>query len=195
MKNLINIFFVSLLLLSVNSFAQDEISEGDCKSGAILEPAKNIIKDLEAVTAGLYKDIATFKVNHDGEGKLSVYYEKGVPKILKFSYQNGSVVITKTFEELEKGAEIVYKNNDYPGKAIVLKKSGNFKDGSKYKFNLMLRSKVKPEEHKTYPIEFDSTASAPKLYYKDNKFKSIEISPGLRFLSWNGTFTGAEFNK
>lgn len=121
MKNLINIFFVSLLLLSVNSFAQDQISEEECKFKAILEPAKNIIKDLEAVTAGLYKDIATFKVNHDGEGKLSVYYEKGVPKILKFSYQNGSVVITKTFEELEKGAEIVYQNKDYPGKAIVLK--------------------------------------------------------------------------
>jgi hypothetical protein len=195
MNILINIVLLSLLLLSVNSFAQDQINEGDCKSGAILEPAKNIIEDLEAVTAGLYKDVATFKVNHDGEGKLSVYYENGVPKILKFSYKNGSVVISKTFEELEKGAEIVYKNKDYPGKAIVLKKSGNFKSGNRYNFNLMLRSKVKPEEHRTYPIEFDSTASAPKVYYKDNQFKSIEISPGVSFLSWNGTFTGAEFNK
>lgn len=59
----------------------------------------------------------------------------------------------------------------------------------------MLRSKVKPEEHRTYPIEFDSTVSAPKLYYKDSQFKSIEISPGVSFLSWNGTFNGAEFNK
>jgi hypothetical protein len=134
-------------------------------------------------------------VNHDGDGKISVYYEKGVPKILKFSYQNGSVVITKTFEELEKGEEIVYQNKDHPGKAIILKKSGNFKQDNNYNFNLMLRSKVKPEEHKTYPIEFNSTATAPKIYYKNSQFKQIIISPGISFLSWNGTFTGVNFKK
>lgn len=193
MKNLT--FLVFLVLLSLNSFAQDQIGEENCKTEAVLDPAKNLIDELDAVTGKLYKDIATFKVNHDGDGKLSVYYEKGVPKIIKFAYKNNSVVITKTFEELEKGAEIVYENKDHPGRAIILKKGEHFKSGDKYSFSLMLRSRVKPEEHKLFPIEFDSNPAAPKVYYKNTPFKQIVISPGVKFLSWNGTFSGADFRK
>ena len=193
MKNLI--FLGLFVILSLNSFAQDQMGEEDCKSEAILSPVNNLIDELDAVTGKLYKDIATFKVNHDGDGRLSVYFEKGVPKIIKFAYKNNSVVITKTFEELEKGSEIIYENKDHPGRAIILKKGENFKTGDKYSFSLMLRSRVKPEEHKLFPIEFDSNPSAPKVYYKDAPFKQIVISPGVRFLRWNGTFSGADFRK
>jgi hypothetical protein len=189
------IFLALLVVLPFNSFAQDQTGEEDCKTEAVLDPAKNLIDELDAVTGKLYKDVATFKVNHDGDGKLSVYFEKGVPKILKFSYKNNSVVLTKTFEELENGSEIVYENKDRPGKAIIIKKGENFKSGDKYSFSLMLRSKVKPEEHKLYPIVFESNPTAPKVYYNNSPFKQIVISPGLRLLSWNGTFSGADFRK
>lgn len=195
MKNQIKIIILILLSISLNVFSQDKIDEENCKSASIQLPADKIVGDLSAITGKLFTDVATLKVNHDAEGKLSVYFEKGEPKILKFTYNNNSVVITKTFEELEKGEEIVYQNKDHPGKAIILKKGEKFKNGDKYSFNLLLRSKKKPEEHKTYPIEFDANATSPKVSYKDSQFKQIVISPGVSFLSWNGTFTGVDFKK
>lgn len=184
-----------LLLLALFSVTQAMCAEVECESSAIQVPAKELLRTMKAVSEGMYKDIATMKVNMDGEGKLSVYYEKGEPKLIKFTYTNGkgTVVIQKSFEELEKGIPLIYENSERPGKAIVFEKGDVFKRDKSFGFRLKVRSSVDPERHQTFPIDFDPEMSAPKLTTGQRQFRSIVLSPGISMLSWDGTFKRVEF--
>jgi hypothetical protein len=84
-------------------------------------------------------------------------------------------------------------DKDYPGKAIILEKSQDFVSGTKYSLILKVRSSVKPEKFTSYPITFDSPMEAPKLSSNGKNFKHIAISPGISWMSWDGTFTGVQF--
>lgn len=156
--------------------------------------AVELLDSLEKVSAGLYKDIATLKVNHDGEGKLSVFFENGVPKLIKLTYKNGSGTVVKqvSFDDLAKGKPLIYENTDKPGKAIVLEKGANFKEGN-YDFKFKVRSKVSPEQFQTYSINFRPEVNAPKITYNNKSFNKMIISPGISMFSWDGTFTKVEF--
>lgn len=170
--------------------------EDDCDEALpIPTGAGEILKTLENVSNGLYKNIATMKVNHDGEGTLSVYYEDGKPKLLKLTYKNGSGTVIKqvTFDDLAAGKPLIYENPDKPGKAIVLEKGPKF-SSSHYDFRFKIRSKLKPEEFETYPLQFKPTLDAPEVTYNNKTFKKMVISPGISMFSWDGTFKKVEFN-
>ena len=192
MKNLRICLSVLLVSLSPLKHARADI---DCSTIApIPTGTTDLLNSLEAVSNGLYKDIAKMQVNHDGEGKLSVFYEKGEPKILKLTYKNdsGTTVKQVTFEDLLKGKPLVYENPDKPGKAIVLEKGSNFKSGN-YDFKLKIRSRVSPEEFQTYSINFDSSVESPRVSYNKKDFSKMVISPGISMFSWDGTFKKVEF--
>lgn len=183
---------LSLLFISLSAAA----GEPDCESTAIQVPAEGLLKTLKAASEGLYKDVASLKVNHDGEGKLSIFYENGVPKLLKMTYTNGKGATSigqKSFEELAAGKPLNYENKDKPGNAIILEKGPTFINGSKYSLVLKIRSKLDPVQYTSYPIEFESDMAAPKLSAKGKNFKNIIISPGVSWLSWDGTFTKVDF--
>lgn len=170
-------------------------AEVDCDPAlAIPVAAGELLGTLKSVSEGLYKDIAVLKVNHDGEGKLSVFFEKGVPKILKLTYKNdnGTVVKQITFDELAKGNPLIYENTDKPGKAIMLEKGPNFKEGS-YDFKLKVRSKLSPEQFQTYPLNFNPDVNSPKVTHNKKTFNKMIISPGVSMFSWDGTFKNVEF--
>lgn len=192
MKNLTIGLIVFLFVLQVSPLlAQDE----KCENEAIQIPASALLKTMKAVSEGLYKDVSKLKVNHDGEGKLSVFYEKGEPKLFKLTYTNskGTVIIQKSFEELEKGNALVYQNTDKPGKAIVLEKDQSFKNGDKFNFKLSIRTSVDPEKHKSFPVVFNSDVKSPKISSNQKSINNIVISPGISMFKWDGTFTKVEF--
>ncbi len=170
--------------------------EDDCEEGVpIPTGAGELLKTLESVSNGLYKNIATMKVNHDGEGVLSVYYEDGKPKLLKLTYKNGSGTVVKqvTFDDLAAGKPLIYENPDKPGKAIVLEKGPRF-NSNHYDFRFKIRSKLKPEEFETYPLQFNPSVDSPVVSYNNKTFKKMVISPGVSMFSWDGTFKKVEFN-
>jgi hypothetical protein len=188
MKNL-KLLLISSLVFFLSAAHSSEM----CTSVQV--PAAELLNTLKAVSEGLYKDISFLKVNLDGDGKLSVFYENGEPKLLKLTYTNskGTIVVQKSFDELERGIPLVYENKDKPGKAIVLEKTTGFKDGDKYSFKLSIRSGVDPEKHAAHQIDFESDPSGPKLLSNKKPFKNIVLSPGVSMFSWDGTFKKVEF--
>lgn len=179
------------LLISLSAWSQEE----HCEQIAIDIPTQALLKTMKTVSEGLYKDIATLKVNMDGEGKLSVYFENGEPKILKLTYKNGKGTVIKqaTFDDLEKGTPLIYENSDIKGKAIVLEKAASFKNGKKYNFKFSVRSKVDPETLTSYPVSFEANPDAPVVSNGGSVFSKIVLSPGVSFFSWDGTFKKVEF--
>jgi hypothetical protein len=192
MKKLSHIFF-SILILSSSVYA-DEVML-DCETEAVPLPRVRAFQTLTNVTDEMYKDVARLKVNLDGEGKLSIYFEDGEPKILKLTYQNskGTAVIQTTFEDIQNGKPLVYENPDIPGKAIVLDKGDVFKNGDNYTFNLKVRSKVRPESHTSYPVVLSTNSNIPKLSSGAKSINRIVISPGVSMFRWDGTFKRVEF--
>lgn len=190
MKNL-RPLLLSSLVMTLPAFAQVE----DCESTAIQVPASELLSTMKTVSESLYKDVSSLKVNMDGEGKLSVFYEKGVPKLIKLTYTNGdgTSVVQKSFDEIGNGNPLIYENKSKPGKAIILEKGNRFKNGNNFSFSLKIRTSLKPEKHTSYPIEFDSNMSSPKLLSNSKSFKNIVLSPGISLMSWDGTFKKVEF--
>lgn len=170
--------------------------EDDCEEIVpVLTGTADLVKTLENVSDGLYKNIATLKVNHDGEGTLAVFYENGKPKLLKLTYKNskGTVVKQVSFDDLAAGKPLIYENPDKPGKAIVLEKGAKF-GSDQYDFRFKVRSKLKPEEFDTYPIQFKPSVDTPVITYNNKTFKKMVISPGVSMFAWDGTFKKVEFN-
>lgn len=189
--NILKLILLCSLIITPHAFAQEE----DCDTPAIPLPAREFVSAMAAVTNGLYKDVSSLKVNLDGEGKLSVFFENGKPKLLKMTYKNGkgSSSGQKTFDDLEKGNPLVYENKDKPGNAIILERGETFQKNGKYSLILKVRSGLNPEKHTSYPIEFDANVDSPKLSSNGKDFKSIVISPGVSMFSWDGTFKKVEF--
>ncbi|WPU64147.1 hypothetical protein [Peredibacter starrii] len=190
MKNFKLIFVAVTLFSSAGALALDPT---DCQTEP--GPVSQFIDAYKKVENGMYKNIFDMKVNMDGDGKIAVYYEKGEPKILKLSYKNknGEVTKTITFEELAQGKELIYENKDIPGKAIVLSRGEPFNDGDDFKFKLGYRSSVKPDKLSNVNLNFDSTYVSPKVAANGKEFKKMVLSPGVSFLSWDGTFKKVEF--
>lgn len=186
-------YFMALIFIALSFSAIAE--EVMCPVNAPTPQVEELLNSLKKTSECLYKDIASLKVNMDGEGKLSVFYEKGVPKILKLTYTNksGTTIKQITFDDLEKGKPLVYENTAKKGKAIVFEKSENFRQDKKFKFTLKVRSSVGPEKHNSYPLEFDSDENNPKVSSSGNSFSKMVLSPGVSFLSWDGTFKKVEF--
>jgi hypothetical protein len=193
--NFMNFTLIFAVLLW--SFSPHVKAEESCSMPEPLpENLKTFIKDNAKVVDAIHNDVATFKVEHDGEGKLSVFYENGEPKILKFTYKNkkGTVVIQKTFEELENGSKLIYENQDKPGPAIILEKGAKFKNGDGYSFKLTTRTKMKPASYTSYPIELRGDDKNPQLLVNKRQCKNVILSPGVSFtLSWDGTFEKVDF--
>ncbi|WP_408097162.1 hypothetical protein ACJVC5_19185 [Peredibacter sp. HCB2-198] len=192
MKNFKLYFFAVVLFSSTGAYAQDPI---ECLTGSEAGTVTQFIDAYKKVENGMYKNIFDMKVNMDGEGKIAVYYEKGEPKILKLSYKNkgGEVTKTITFEELAQGKELIYENKDIPGKAIVLSKGEPFNSGDDFKFKLGYRSAVRPDKLSNVNLSFDSTYASPKVAANGKEFRKMVLSPGVSFLSWDGTFKKVEF--
>lgn len=189
MKNFNPVFMVALFLSLSPAWANDSL---DCQTSE--GEVTRLMDSMKKVENGLYKNIFDLKVNHDGEGKISVFYEKGEPKILKLHYKNdkGEVSRTITFEDLENGKELVYENKDIPGKAIVISKGNPYQAGDQFKFKMSYRSGM-PDKYSSQTLDFDSTYASPNVAANGKKFKQMVLSPGINMFAWDGTFKKIEF--
>jgi hypothetical protein len=167
-----------------------------CESDAIQVPAKDLLNTLKESSESLFKDVSAIEVRFDGKGKLSVFYEKGTPKLIKLSYTNGNGFMSvgvKTFDEIEAHNPLSYENKAKPGKAIVVERGSNFKEGDDYNLLIRIRSGINPDRYISYPIVFHSELNNPRLSSQGREFDSILITPGVSMFTWDGTFKKVEF--
>jgi hypothetical protein len=190
MKCLFALLFISL------SFSFAAAAFDECESYAIQVPAADLLKTLKVASESLYKDVTSLEVRFDGKGKLSIFYENGVPKLIKMTYINSSgltFIAQKSFEEIQAGNPLAYENKVKTGKSIIVERGEVFKQGAKYNLNLRIRSGLNPDSYTSYPIQFNSDLSNPNLTSNGNEFSSIIFSPGVSMFSWDGTFKKVDF--
>lgn len=187
------------LILTVLSFITLAHAEpaGECEAptGVENEKVNDLVDVLRAVSASQYSKVMDLKVNHDGEGSLSVHYENGKPKLLRLTYKNdgGEKSDVLSFADIAKGKEISYEHQDMAGKAIVVKAAQPFEVGGKYKFEVKLRSKLNPVAYSSHVIDFAAHPEKQAMLKDDKVFKRMVISPGISMFSWDGTFKKVEF--
>ena len=161
---------------------------------------ENLVDDLNAITKDMYKKVVDIKVNYDGSGSLSVYYDQqGKPRLLRLQYTSKKGKVTDkvlTFDQIAKGESLIYENSDVPGKAIVVEKQEPFNNGNQYQFSFKVRKSLTgkdSEDYLSHALTFNADKDRHSVTAQNNKFTSIVISPGIRMLSWDGTFKGVEF--
>lgn len=186
-----------LILTSFVFYSCFAFSAEDCDPTTlnVNTPERELLQTLQGVSEAFYADVSKLKVNMDGEGKLSVSFEDGMPKILKFTYKNGKgeVVMPITFEDLAAGKELAYENKDVPGNAITVKRGEVFEAGKPYEFVISHRTSIKPDKYETNVIVFDPTKSKNMVSHDGKNFKQVTLSPGVSLFSWDGTFKKIEF--
>ncbi|MFA7614257.1 MAG: hypothetical protein WCY48_08470 [Candidatus Caldatribacteriota bacterium] len=156
---------------------------------------ESLVGVLRSVSNAQFVKVMDLKVNHDGEGSLSVHYENGKPKLLRLTYKNsgGEKSEVLSFEDIAKGKDISYEHQDMKGKAIIVKAADPFEVDGRYKFEVRLRSKVKPDSYTVHNIDFAAHPEKQLMLKDDKVFKQMVISPGIRMFSWDGTFKKVEF--
>ncbi|MFA5582783.1 MAG: hypothetical protein WDA09_01100 [Bacteriovoracaceae bacterium] len=186
------------LILSVSFTSLAGAAPGEECPPPLIEANRELdglVHVLRSVSNAQFKKALDLKVNHDGEGSLSVHYENGKPKLLRLTYKNsgGEKSEVITFDDIAKGKDISYEHQDMKGKAIIVKAATPFENGGKYRFELKLRSKIKPDSYTTHILDFAAHPEKQQML-KDNKvFKQLIISPGIKMFSWDGTFKKADF--
>ncbi len=163
----------------------------------------SLAANIRRVTNNQYQIVSRMRVNRDGEGTIGILFENGQPSSIRLEYTNSQGVVfesIKSFADIANGDPLVYENRQpqYRGRAIVLERGANFREGNLYNFNLRLRTSINPEEHSTHQIRLDPNSGTPRLSSSSGApFNQIVISPGIRLLppSWNGTFTNVEFRQ
>ena len=156
---------------------------------------EGLVNTLRAVSASQFKKVMDLKVNHDGEGSLSVHYENGKPKLLRLTYKNsgGEKSEVLSFADIAKGKDISYEHQDMKGKAIIVKAASPFESNGRYKFEVKLRSKVKPDNYAVHVLDFAAHPEKQTMLKDSKVFKQMVISPGIKMFSWDGTFKNVEF--
>lgn len=191
--NLLKLLVTSFcLILSLSAFSQEE----NCNPGVIPAVADAPVRMVDAIMSGMYKEIISLKVNHDGEGSLSVYYEDGKPTILRMTYKSKKGLVEKSIP-LDGSRPLVYENPDIPGPAIVVEKLPGSQPG-KMQFQLKVRSELRPElpekgTFTSYKIDFDTDINNPSVTHRGKPFKKVVIAPGVSMFSWDGTFKRVDF--
>lgn len=188
------IFLTSALFIPFGIFAQEE----ECSQNPSELPASvnDLIGSLRAVSNAQFKKVMDLKVNMDGNGSLAVHYENGKPTYLKLSYKNkgGEMNQVLSFADIAKGKDIAYEHPDMKGKAIIVKARKPFESDGQFKFEVRLRSKIDPDQYNAHSIDL-AAHPEKQAVLKDGKiFKRMIISPGVKMLSWDGTFKSVEFN-
>jgi hypothetical protein len=189
-----NLFFLTLFVAL--SFSLSAGAFDDCECPAIQVPASDLLLTLKRASDSLYKDIVSLEVKFDGKGKLSIFYEKGEPKLIKMTYTNSSGVTSisqKSFDDIQSGKALFYENKLKTGKAIIVERGDVFKDGRKYNLNIKIRTGLNPDTYSSYPIQFNSDLNNPHLAANGKEFSSIVISPGISMFAWDGTFKKVDF--
>ncbi len=172
----------------------------DCDTTAIpgSQGVNNLLRNVQAVTDGMFQTVARLKVNHDGEGTIGVQYQNGQPVSVRLQYvtrQGTPVSLVRSLADLENGQPLVFQNAAVPGPAIILEGGSSFRQGNTFNFNIRLRTRLDPEQHSSHQIQLDASPNAPRLLTSGRAFNQIVISPGITLIppSWNGTFTGVQF--
>ncbi len=184
------LFLYLMLCLVFSAHAVDE----DCVQGPE-DTLTNFIGDLSKINDSMYKKVLDLKVNHDGEGHLSVFNDgQGNPQLLKLTYKSkGGTVMNKvlTFKELADGKSLWYESDDIKGKAIVVEKAEPFSSNKTFQFKVKVRSSLNPEKFLSNVVKFQ--ADSHTIMNNNKPFKTIVLSPGISFFSWDGTFKKIEF--
>jgi hypothetical protein len=185
--------FLILYLMLCLVFSAHAVEE-DCEQGTP-DTLSTLMEDLSKINDSMYKKVLDLKVNHDGEGHLSVFKDKqGTPQLLKLTYKSkGGTVMNKvlTFKELAEGKSLWYESDDIKGKAIVVEKAEPFATNKTFQFKVKVRSSLSPEKFLSNVVKFQ--ADSHTILNNNKPFKTIVLSPGISFFSWDGTFKKIEF--
>lgn len=189
--------FLTLFILLSSSSLLAEIDE-DCVQPTVMPVRAESTKDYSKIARELFKPVVGLEVRYDGEGALSVYFENGEPKSLRLYYKDREGVVTDkniSFEDLKAGKQLIYENQQYPGKAITVEKNEPFKANNDYQFKVIVRTKL-PDGYTPYSISFHAHPEKHSVQHEGEKFRKLEFIPGRkRITKWNGTFEDLLFIK
>lgn len=182
-----------LIFIFTFAFAMGE----PCEQKTTKAAHENLLDVMDKVNDSMYIQVMKLKVNYDGEGSLSVYFdEDGTPQLMRLNYKTKNSKVTQkvlAFNELAKGNVLEFENIEFPGKAIIVGKADPFKNGSEYQFKVSLRSKTGPDQYESHILKFSGTAKRPQIKNNNKKFSMMVLSPGIRRFAWDGTFKKVEF--
>lgn len=157
-----------------------------------------LMGDVAAVTGHLYTKVMDLKVRHAGSGDLSVLQNaQGEVEAVKFFYKNGNDVknLVVTTDELNQGRAIQYPGQSgsvSPLKLEAVRPPGmNAETGGL--FNLQIATKLSPPTFLQYQIRLNKEGRNWVVDYNGTRPKTVVLSPGISFLSWDGTFQRVEF--
>lgn len=192
----INIFFLSLLLISFSTQANECLVARTSQFEAE-NLAEEVLNLTSSVATTKVLDLTVTKFGRQGSGQVYVVTDEdgniaGVRVNFKLKNEKKSSVMLKTFDELKKGDSLRYKENDkYP--ALVVRKNYN-KDiskegGGEFLFSILTE---KPHTYKHYKIYLRKVSGTWKARNANSKIlKSVDLNPNLSGLEWDGTFSEA----
>jgi hypothetical protein len=186
-----------MILFLSHSFATYSHSDNlNCETEAIPPVGSGPVSMVSMVMGGMFKSISTLKVDYDGQGSLSVFYNNGKPSLLRLTYKNEKGTFDKTIS-LDGSAPLVYENPEIPGPAIIVEKiPGASADG--LQFELKVRREVRRDLpaggiFSSFKIDLSTDMNKPTVSHAGKPFKEVLISPGISFFKWDGTFKKVNF--
>ena len=156
------------------------------------------------VTAGLAEtqkvlDVTVTKFyKNQGNGKVSVITdEKGNISAVRvdFSLQGKKTTLLKTFEELNSGGKLQYIDGNSKNAALSVQKASganlSAQNGGKFTFSVLTK-KPNSYAHHTVYLRKDGNSWVAKNE-NGSKLSSVDLTPNVSGLEWNGTFSSATF--
>lgn len=135
---------------------------------------------------------------NQGSGKVSVLTdEKGNLTGIRvdFNLKGKKESMVKTFDELKDGEKIEYIKSDSKIPALVVRKAYNSdiypNTGGKFTFSILAE---KPKSYKHYNV-YLRKVNGNWIVKNENgaELSSVDLTPNISSLDWDGTFSEAEF--
>jgi len=200
-----NRFIVLLLvgfLLSFGSYANERCPDATGNAldqiQALSATALEITAKLPASQSVLKVKASKFFANH-GNGDVFVLTDEagnitGVRVDFKINGRKNETLF-KTFQEIDKGEELKYFEEDASTPALIVKKANRAKinsaTGGEFVFSILTR---KPDTYQDYSLKLTKLDGKWKLKDKEeHTLTTVDITPNVDFAQWAGTFSKATF--
>jgi hypothetical protein len=196
-------FFISLFLLNLvltPSFGADDCPGAETFT-VVEELASQVFKVTEEMsqTQKVLGVTITKFFQNQGTGKVSVITDaKGNLAGIRVDFNlkgKKSQTMVKTFDELNNGQKLEYIEGNEKNPALVVKKGSGASiypsTGGEFTFSVLTK---KPNAYQHHNIFLRKVEGKWIVKNSNGKvLKSVDLTPNVEDLNWNGTFSGANF--